>query len=155
MRLAGAAVDALFLGSRAPVDAPAVALAQVAHPVVQPVRPPLPELDRLRPQQVAAPVRRPRDLVRIARAELDHALLERLVVRQHAALRRRPGAQAAAVRAAGEVGVGLLVGEQLDRALEPDLALERVPVDRYRAVRVRRQLPALAALAVGVEADAT
>ena len=73
-----------------PLGAPAVALARVQDALVQPVRAALPELDRVGPQQVAAPVGRPRDLARIARAELDHALLERLVVRQHAALGAMP-----------------------------------------------------------------
>ena len=42
--------------------------------------------------------------------------------------------------AAGEIGVGLGLADLLDRALGADLAAKRLPVDRERAPRIRRQL---------------
>src|SRR4051794_2512508 len=93
---------------REPLDDPlARAAAPVAQPVVQAVRPALPELDRLWRDAGPAPVGWPRDVGRVAvrdggagRVQVGaRADRSRLVARVRADLR--------AARAGGEVGVGL------------------------------------------------
>src|SRR5215210_50163 len=132
-----------------------VRLADVMRALVQAVRATLPELDHVRAQEVAAPPLRARDLG-AGEALLGRAqrLVELLARAEHAALPRRPRPQPRAAAARGEVRVGLLRGQPLDRALEPQLALQRRPPQRERGARVRVELAALAAAVVREEADA-
>ena len=58
------------------------------------------------------------------------------------------------MRPRGEVLVGLLGGQLVDRAAGPDLAVELAPVDDQRGARARLELGALDALVVGEEAEA-
>src|SRR5437762_7520401 len=81
-----AAAAAVPLG-RQPLQLPALARARVTDTVVEPVLAVLPELDRLRPQPVAAPVRRERDLASfVFKRELGVAGLELLAAREGTAL---------------------------------------------------------------------
>jgi hypothetical protein len=72
-------------------------------------------------------------------------------------MRRTPmqarAAEAAAAGAAGEVGVGLLRAQPLDRALEAHLAPERLPVQGGGRPRVGLELAPLARAVVREEAD--
>ena len=134
---------------------PAVALAPMADPLVQAVRTALPELDRVGPEQVDRPSaagagRRPGSARRTPRRGA-RASRSPGSAGSGRTPRRRSGCRR---HADGEVGVGLVVAQLLDQALQPDLALQRVPVDRDRAVRVLGELAPLAALPVGVEGDA-
>ena len=109
--------------------------------VVQAVRAALPELDRVgaragsRPSAAGAgrrpgTARRPPPGASSSHSRSGIASL----------CARRPGAELRAARAGGEVGVGLLGVEHLDRPLQPHLALQRLPQDRQRRARVRDQL---------------
>jgi hypothetical protein len=73
---------------------------------------------------------------------------------QYPRLLARPGADLALPRAAGEVGVGLGGVDRRDLALDADLASQAFPVEQQRRLGGRQQLPALAALIVGVEHEA-
>src|SRR5215207_1198736 len=127
----------------------------IHEPVVQPVLAPLPELERLRLDPIPAPVRRARDLAPLVRElQLPQAVLQRSPAPDLAALRAGPRPEAAAARAAGEVGVGLLVGDARGGTFYPDLPPQFAPVEEERAARVLRELAGLAALVVGVEDEA-
>src|SRR6185436_11056448 len=115
------------LGREALRPPAAVGPEQEVLAVVQAVGAALPQLDGVGPQAVAAPVVRPRDVAREPPVHLPHSLLELLAVPDHRALGRRPRAELGAARAGGEVGVRLLGGQPLDRALEPGGAVERLP----------------------------
>src|SRR5690606_8047192 len=82
------------------------------------------------------------------------ARLERLTARDRLALPRRPRGQTARERAAAEVRLRLLARDAGDRAGHADLAVQLRPVEDERRVRVRLQLPPLAALVVRVERKA-
>ena len=74
--------------------------------IVQPARPPLPELKKRRQYAITAPVRRPRHVpVRVLRHELGVLGLEEVAVGDLAALGRGPGAQARTERPRGEIGI--------------------------------------------------
>src|SRR6185312_16605398 len=84
---------------------PGLAVAAPAHAFVQAELGAVPELQHVRLNQVATPVRRPRhlaplELLLVAR----HALLEGVVIGQRLRLQRGPGADLAAALAAGEIG---------------------------------------------------
>ena len=122
---------------------------------MQPVRAALPELDRVRAQQVAAPVGRARHLAGCSAAASPRARssASRTAIdacsgatpRRRSGCRRARLAKYASDSSSGSGSTG------------PSSRIWRwsgVPVDRDRAVRVRGQLAALAALAVGVERHA-
>ena len=70
----------------------------------------------------AGPARRARHVAAFELAlDLGQALLEGLARVQRLRLQRRPRAELAAARARGEIGVGLGVVDDLDRALDPHL----------------------------------
>ena len=141
-------------GSRAEALAPPpFALSQVVLAVVEAVGAALPELDRGRAQEVAAPVVRPRHRVAVLAVELGEPLVEHLAAGDHRPLLRRPRAEPRAAAAGGEVGVGLAGGQPLDRPLGAQLALQDRPPQRERGDRVGVELAALAAAVVGEEAD--
>src|SRR5215208_79307 len=134
---------------------PSLSRALIHFPAMQPARHSLPELDPVGDEAEAGPVRRARDgAVGEALLELGEAALEVALVRDRAALLRRPGTELAAARAAGEVGVRLGVAHLLDASFHAHLQLQRLPVEAHRRPRVRQQLPALAALVVRVEDEA-
>ena len=87
---------------------------------------------------------------------LGQAPLEGLARVQRLRLLRRPRAELAAARARGEVGVGLGVADDLDRALDPHLhaVAHARPVEQQRRMRIGLQFAALAAVEVGVEDEA-
>src|SRR5256885_6184282 len=58
-------------------------------------------------------------------------------------------------RTGGEVGVGLLVADLGDVAVDAHLAFERRPHEHDRGARVGRQLAALPARAIGVDRKST
>src|SRR5947209_20277102 len=133
-------------GSRVPVlslrvehlRAPAVAVARVDQPLVEAALALVPELDALRYQPEARPVRRPRHrTIREARLDLAQPLVECARVLHRLALPRRPRAELAASRARREVRVRLLGAHRLGLTLDPHLALERLPVEAHRRFRMR------------------
>src|SRR5262245_27200220 len=128
--------------------------ARVAQPVVQPVGAALPEFDRQRHDAVAAPVRRARRVVGIALAYALHGGLERTAGGHRLALRRRPGGEAGAERAAGVIRVRGGGGHLVDGAVDAHLALEVGPLEYEAGGRARRELAALAAAVVGEEDEA-
>ncbi|CAK7287774.1 hypothetical protein SGPA1_50740 [Streptomyces misionensis JCM 4497] len=139
------------------VDPPgAVRAGGVAQPVVEPVLPALPELDRLRGDPEAAPVRRHRHLfaLGVARRQLGVGRVQFGARGDHRGLGAGPGAQLGAVRAAAEVRGGLVAPGAPDRAGDDDLPGQRMPGEEQRGARVRRQIAALAGVVVGVEDEA-
>src|SRR5512143_3176525 len=131
--------------------------AAIADAVVQPRRAPLPEFDLLGHETIAAPVRRPRDVLaraRVLRLDGGEALLEHFPAGDRLALRRRPRAEACGARPLGEVRARFGVVDVLDRALDAHLALELGPVEEQRRIRMRGELAPLAAAVVGVEHEA-
>src|SRR6185312_16103278 len=136
---------------------PGLAVPAPAHALVQAELGAVPELDRVRLDQVAAPVRRARhvaafELALVAR----HALVEALAAGQVLRLQRGPGADLAAARPRAQVRVGFLRLQLARHALHPHLhaTAQLLPVEAQRHLRVRRQLAALVAVVVGVEAQA-
>src|SRR5690606_33063255 len=118
----------------------------------------VPEFDPARAHPEAGPARRARHLV--AFETLLHfrkPLFEGLARLQCFRLQRGPGAELAAAGTGGEVGVGLLVGNDVHPPLDPHLhaVTDTRPMEQQRRVRVRLQLPALAPVQVGVEHEAT
>src|SRR5690348_16413908 len=94
---------------RESLDDPAPICPAVAQAVVQAAGAPLPELDHVGNDTVAAPVWRARHLpARILGLSLGGTPLQRLTVRNDTALRRGPGPALAAEWATGEVGIRLL-----------------------------------------------
>src|SRR5690606_16390889 len=125
-------------GSEAGDDPAASAARRVEEAVVEAARPPLPELVAVRDDAEAAPERWARDGLGVAEARFDlgEAGVEGGAVGHGAALRRGPGAEAAAARATGEVGVGLLGRHRLDTAFDADLALYGGPPEDERRCRM-------------------
>ncbi len=73
----------------------------------------------------------------------------------HGALRRDGGAETAALRARIEVFVGFRRAEFRNAAGDTDLPVEGGPVEHQRGVRIAGEFPALAALVVGEEREAS
>ena len=137
------------------VRSPAVAFANVDVPLVQTARHAAPELDAMRNQPKAGPVRRTRDVLALeARLDVAHARLEITRSLDRPALLRRPRADLAPARAAGEVRIRLLARDRPRTPFDAHLPLERLPVKAHRRLRMRDQLAPLAALVVRVENEA-
>src|SRR5690606_14128391 len=114
----------------------------------------IPELDPVGAHPQAGPARRTRHL---AAGELGlqfgHALLEGLARFQRIGLFRRPRAELAHARTRGEIGIGLGILDDLDRAFDPHLhaAAHARPVEQQRRLGIELQLAALASVQVRVE----
>src|SRR4029079_5289169 len=65
-----------------------------------------------------------------------------------------PGAELGVSRSGGEIGIRLLVRDRFDRALDPHLATQRLPMEEERHARIVAELLALCALLVGEEDEA-
>src|SRR5699024_11186745 len=117
-------------------------------PVMQPVGAVLPELYHLRDQPEAGPMLGAGDRLALAEALLQclNALEERIAVRERAGLLARMRAYLAHPRAGREIGVGLAVGDDLDRPPRPHLAAQRLPVHDHRRPRICSELAALVGL---------
>src|SRR5437879_5619755 len=139
---------------RKPLDSPAAAASRVKQAVVQPVGAALPELHALRHHAVAAPVRRPKGALAMARTGFFHGGLQRGAVRHALALRRGPGRKPGAPRPGREVGVRFLGAQLLDAALDADLPLQVRPEEHQARGGARVELAALAAAVVRVEDEA-
>src|SRR5215208_7685155 len=130
---------------RQPLRPPATIGPHPVDPIVQAVLAALPELDRAGHEPVAAPVARALDLLAgEALVRLGERAQQRFAIGDRSALPRRPGAEPRSARARGEVRVRLLLGEPLDGALGPHRPMQRLPVQRDRGARVRRELAPLA-----------
>ena len=90
---------------------PAITVAREEKAVVKPVRAVDPELDPLRAEVVAAPVRRPGNLSRMLLAELLDLLFELFAALEDAALIGNRCADLAGPRTAVEVGVYIACGQ--------------------------------------------
>jgi hypothetical protein len=115
----------------------------------------LPEFDALGQDAIARPVRRARH--RTVAEALGHggdALFEHRAAGDRARLVRGPGADLALPRPRREIGVGLRRRDGLHRSLDTDLAEQRLPVEAQRRPGMRREVPSLAALGIGVEDEA-
>src|SRR5438045_5945413 len=120
--------------------------------VVQAERTVVPELDRGRDQAEATPVRRawnaPDEV--FCRVDRDR-LFEGEPALEWRRLAARPGPDLREPRTGGEIGVRLGFADRLDRAAQPDLAHQRLPMKYQGGLRAYLQLAALAAVEVGVE----
>src|SRR5512144_3149737 len=103
---------------------------RIEQAVVQPGRPPLPELDGRRNHPVAAPVRRARGSDAVPQSHLGGAREQPGLAADDLALRRRPRADAARERAAAEVFVRLLLARALHGAVDANLAFELGPEEQ-------------------------
>src|SRR4029450_4887898 len=139
---------------REPLDLPGVGGASVAEAVVEAVGAALPELDDLVGQAVAAPETGQGELAVLPGGHLGHAPLQDGPAVDHPALGGGGRAELAARRARVEVGLALGPGGGGDPALDADLAFQLAPPEHQGGQRVGGQLGPLAALVVGVEAEA-
>src|SRR2546421_520120 len=111
------------------LDDPVRSLAPVTQPVMQPVGAPLPELDNVMPEPVAAPeaghghyrARRPSLL------EPRITVVEHGTGSDHRRLPACPRPELGAMRAGMEIWLAFPLGQWRDRALDDDLASQRVP----------------------------
>ena len=127
----------------------------IAHAIVQPRRLALPQLDHLGHDAIAAPVRRARRRrVAVRALDLRDQRLERGPALDHLRLRRRDRAELAAARPRREVRVGRRGVDLLDRAFDPDLAVQRLPEQDERRERMRGEVAALAPVVVREEHEA-
>src|SRR6185503_12096142 len=110
-------------------DDPVLGLAQaVDKPIMQAVGAALPELDLERDDAIAAPVWGAGDLaLAVGVFDLSEAAVEIAAAGDDGALARGPGADLAAARAGGEVGVRFLLGRLHYRTLDAHLAFEGGP----------------------------
>ena len=126
------------------------------EPIVQPRCAALPELESVRHDAHAAPVRRPRHVrARTALGGRGELRLEPRAIRDRRALRRRPcgrrAMRAAAPRNTRRIRRALA---RSARALDAHLPLELGPEEQQRDARIGRELAALAAVVVRVEHEA-
>src|SRR5215210_8594082 len=124
----------------------------VDETVVQPVFAPLPELDGVGLDPVAAPERRAWDLTPLVLSlQRLYPLLQNFPVLNGPALLGSPRSEAASTRTAGEVSVGFFFRETASFSLDPDLPLQLAPVEEQGARGIGFKLAGLASLVVGVE----
>src|SRR5579883_672414 len=110
---------------------PAGAVAQIDETVVQAERAILPKLETIGNDAVSRPMWRARHPShRIARRYHGDAALERGPAGDDTRLVGRPGADLAEPRPRREIGVGLLGGDRLDRALDAHLAAQGLPMEQ-------------------------
>src|SRR5215203_2420985 len=127
----------------------------VDETVVQPVLAPLPELDGVGLDPVAAPEGGTGDLaIFVLFLQRLYALLQNAPVPDGPALLGSPRPEAASARTAREVGVGLLAGDATGAAFDPDLPLQLAPVEEEGARGIGLQFAGLASCVVGVENEA-
>src|SRR5690606_7459649 len=113
-------------------------VALIQHAIVQAELAGVPEFDPARAHAETGPARRPRYVAALELAlGLGNARVEGLSRVQRLRLQRGPGADLAAARAAGEIGVGLLVRDHVHAALDPHLhaAAPAWPMEPQRRVR--------------------
>src|SRR6185437_15396497 len=140
---------------RQPFDNPVAVGPAVAQPVVQPVRPGLPELDPVGHDQVPAPEVRHRHFgsLRPPRGQLRHPVIELGAGHQDGRLSRRPRPDL------GQPGPRVIVrlafrhGQLPGRALHGHLAAKAVPGKQGAAPRIGREVAPLAGRPVGVERE--
>src|SRR3954454_10203603 len=112
--------------------------------IVEAEGPVVPELHRDRHDAIAGPVRRARHGADCVFGRVDrYRLLEGEPAFQWTRLLTRPGADLRALRARREVGVGFLGRHALDGAADPDLPVQRFPVEEKRGFGIRGKLAAL------------
>src|SRR5262245_55997195 len=128
------------------------AVAAELDTLVRPERAVFPELDAHWNNSKARPVRRPRHGAdRVLGGVVRDRLLEGEPAFQRRGLLARPRADLGEPRAACEIGIGLGVADPLDRAAQPHLPPQRLPVKQERGLGRGCELLALLALHVGVE----
>src|SRR5205823_1594951 len=135
-----------------PFPSPFLAFANKQQAIMQPKRPLLPELYAPGYDPEAGPICRARycTLAKAARIRLNPPL-ELGAVFERARLVRGPGADLAVVRTAGEIGVGFVVRDPLDRTFDTNLPVQRLPQKAQRGFGVGDQLCRFPALEIGVE----
>ena len=130
---------------RQPLDEPTAFASGVPQPVVQPAGPPLPEFDDRGDDAVSAPVLGARNRAAgILELEGTNAGFQDLAIGNHLALARGP---APAESRPGGSGSRRRIPRPTphDRPFDPNLALQIVPVESQRRVRVGIELASLTA----------
>ena len=156
--------SAQFLGVRSinliasgsqPLPSPFATVLEVAEPVMQPARPPMPELNLLGNDTVTPPGLRHGDglTFRILLGQLGHIRFQ-LLPAGGPALMGDGGAELAAAGSGGEVVAGLLGGDFLGAAVDDQLAVEGAPEHDEGDVGVGGDVVAFAAVVVGEEDEA-
>jgi hypothetical protein len=150
-----ASTRAPFRLRRQAFDDPHSIGAPVAQAIVQPVRPSLPELDRIRRHDVAAPVRGPGYfLVEETLLHLAHCLVQFMAIGDRLALTRYPRRELMAARAIAKIAIRFPGGAPYHRARDANLALERRSEEGQSGAGIFGQVMAFAALVVGEECEA-
>src|SRR5579863_7844807 len=127
-----------FVLRREPLERPpAFGVSAVAKPIVQAIRPALPELDALRNDAITAPELRGGHIVGfgILLVQLLPLAIKRLAAGQNLALMRGPSTQAAALRSASKIRLRLLAWHTLHRAFDAHLPRQLRPIKRQRCER--------------------
>src|SRR5580658_452348 len=147
------ACGSVRLGRQAGSNPRSAGCTLIEQTVMQPVFPPLPELDRLGPQRVASPVGWARNNFRTLELALELAqpVLELLPAGNRRALLGCPSAQPAAFRPRRKVGVRLAARDPSHTAFHAHLPLEFGPIEDQRRMRVFREFSAFSAPIVRVE----
>src|SRR4051794_4135644 len=113
-----------------------------------------PEFNRLRQEDKAAPMRRARNLaVRVLSFEFGNPFGERFIALKLTALVGCPSGELTPARSGAKIGLGLRARGLLDATFDTDLALQPVPIESHRGVRISGELLRLATLVVGVKAE--
>src|SRR3954452_18566863 len=112
----------------------------------------MPELDFVRHDAVARPVRRARHAgERVFCAVERDGLLEREAALQGPRLLACPGADLRTLWPGGEIGVRLLLRHPLDRPADAHLTIERLPIEKNTGFGICGQFSPLLRLRVCVE----
>src|SRR5437870_4290003 len=124
-----------------PFPSPSLAFTGKQQAIMQPERPLLPEFYMMRHDPEPGPICRARycTLAKAARI-LFNSALELGAAAERARLVRGPGANLAVARPAGEIGVGFVVRDRLDRTFDAHLPVDRLPQQAQRGVGIGAQL---------------
>ena len=132
-----------------------MALAGEQAAFVQPVRTVGPELDPLRRHSISAPMRWARNIgAFVSLLHLLEPTFEGRAMIQGVRLVGCPGTELRIPTAAGEIIVGVLIGDLLDDALDPHLPAQRLPMEEQSCAWVFRKIFALPTAPVRIEDEA-
>ena len=124
--------------------------------LVKAIGPVLPEFNPSGLDSKTRPVRRPRNCLPLEfLLELRNPFFEISGVFDRLALNGRPGANLTESLTGSEIRIGLFICNFRHSAFDSYLNLQRRPMKTERSLGVREEMPALAALIVGVENEST
>src|SRR5712692_6475763 len=128
-----------------------IRLQLITQTVVQTILAALPELDRLRLNAIATPVRRARNIFAVALRQFRVTLLQRGATFNHFALVRSPRADLAPERTRLKIFFRFVFRNLLDKSFDAHLPLLRQPVGNQARARILGEVRRFAAFVIGVE----